>query len=494
MITSQDLETYLFGAADILRGHIDSADFKQYIFPLLFYKRLCDVWDEETIDGLDFYEGDREYAENVYPHQFKISHEFHWNEVRNTPKNVGIKLQACFIGIEGENESLRGIFGTFGDTQWTNAQKFSDKSIKDLIEHFSKLTLSTKNVPADLMGQGYEYLIKKFADDGGHTAAEFYTNRTVVRLMTMLCDPEVGETVYDPTCGSGGMILECIQYLRKKNKNDYQTLQLYGQEKNIITSALAKINMILHNVSSFDIKQGDTLSEPKFIENDELKKFDIILANPPYSIKKWNQKAFKSDSWGRQRYGTPPQGCADYAFQQHILASLTDKGRSAVLWPHGVLFRDSETDIRRAMIQNDWVEAVIGLGGNLFYNSSMESCVLVCRKSKAKPANRKGKILFINAVHEIEKVRATSNLRPEHIEKIYQAFTRFEDVAGFAKVATIEEVLANNANLSIPLYVLPEQKGTQTPLPTLIANLLESNNTLQNGMQDLLQQLAKAGI
>ncbi len=320
---------------------------------------------------------------------------------------MDLKLSQCFIGIENANTSLRGIFGTFGDTQWTNAQKFSDEAIKNLIDHFASKTLNTKNVPADMMGAGYEYLIKKFADDGGHTAAEFYTNRTVVRLMTMLVKPQQEETIYDPTCGSSGMLLECVEYLKKQRKEDeYIILKPYGQEKNIITSAIARMNMILHNVKDFEIMQGDTLEDPKFIENDELKKFDIILANPPYSIKKWSQKNFKTDAWGRNLYGTPPQGCADYAFQQHILKSLTEKGRCAVLWPHGVLFRDSEADIRTKMVQDDWIEAVIGLGANLFYNSSMESCVVVCRKNKS--SERKNKIIFINAVNEIEKIRATA--------------------------------------------------------------------------------------
>lgn len=492
MLSQQELETYLFGAADILRGHIDAADFKQYIFPLVFYKRLSDVWDEETEEGLDFYDGDNEYAENVYPHQFKISSEFHFKEVKNTIKNVGLKLQQSFIGIENENPSLRNIFGTFGDTQWTNAQKFTDENIKNLIDHFASKTLNTKNVPADVMGAGYEYLIKKFADDGGHTAAEFYTNRTVVRLMTMLCEPQNNETVYDPTCGSGGMLLECVEYLKKQKQQQYHTLRLYGQEKNIITSAIARMNMILHNINEFQILQGDTLDEPKFIENDELKKFDIILANPPYSIKKWNQKAFKTDAWGRNLYGTPSQGCADYAFQQHILKSLTEKGRCAVLWPHGVLFRDAETDIRKKMVENDEVEAVIGLGGNLFYNSSMESCIVVCRKNK--PKERKNKVIFINAIYEIEKIRATANLRPEHIEKIYQTFKNFEEVEGFAKVVQKDEILQNNGNLSIPLYVLPIENQEHIPIKTLLENVQSSTKNFENGMKNLFSQLNKMGL
>jgi type I restriction enzyme M protein len=292
-MTQQQLESYLFGAADLLRGLIDAADFKQYIFPLVFFKRVSDVWDEEFQAGLEFIgDGDEEWVRNEYPMTFNIPEDCHWNDVRNTAKNVGAKLQSAFINIEAANPTqLQGIFGTFGDTVWTNSLKFTDAKIKDLLEHFSAYTLSTQNVPADLMGAGYEFLIKKFADDGGHTAAEFYTNRTVVRLMTMLCDPQPDETIYDPTCGSGGMLIEAWAYLKQQQK-EHESLWLYGQEKNIITSSIARMNMALHNISNFDIKQGDTLDDPKFLNQDTLQQFDVILANPPYSIKKWNRKAF----------------------------------------------------------------------------------------------------------------------------------------------------------------------------------------------------------
>lgn len=491
MVTQQQLEKYLFGAADILRGHIDAADFKQYIFPLVFYKRLSDVWDEEFKEGMELYDDDADYAENEYPHRFKIPQDCHWENIRKTTKNVGGKLQLAFVNIENANPNLRGIFGTFGDTQWTNTQKFSDAEIKDLLEHFSSLNLSTANVSPDIMGAGYEYLIKKFADDGGHTAAEFYTNRTVVNLMTMICDPQPNESIYDPTCGSGGMLIESIMHLKRQNKI-YQSLKLYGQEKNIITSSIARINMILHNVSSFDIQQGDTLDEPKILENDQLKKFDVILANPPYSIKKWNRKAWESDAWGRNMYGTPPQNCADYAFQQHVLASLTAIGRCALLWPHGVLFRDSELQMREQMIRDDKVEAIIGLGGNLFYNSSMESCIMVCRNQKSEKT--KGKIIFINAVNEIEKIRSTAKLLPQHIERIYNSYKDFKDIPNFAKVATKEQVLANNANLSIPLYVVPEQTEVTHSIHELFTNLTKSNTAFKIGMENLLRELNNAGV
>jgi len=291
------------------------------------------------------------------------------------------------------------LYGIFGDASWTNKDRLSDETLINLIEHYSKQKLTTANVPDDQLGNAYEYLIKQFADDSGHTAAEFYTNRTVVKLMTMIMNPQPGESVYDPTCGSGGLLLNCALHLKEEGK-EYRTLKLYGQEINLITSAIARMNMFMHGIEEFSIVRGDTLAAPAFLQNDELKKFNVILANPPYSIKAWDRKTFESDPYGRNIWGTPPQGCADYAFQQHIQNSLDPlNGRSISLWPHGILFRDSEEDMRRKMIESDVVECVIGLGPNLFYNSPMEACLLITRNNKEKA--KRGKVLFINAVHVV---------------------------------------------------------------------------------------------
>src|SRR5690554_631601 len=301
------------------------------------------------------------------------------------------------------------------------------------------MNLSVKNVPHDLMGDGYEYLINKFADDSGHTAAEFYTNRTVVELMTRITDPQPGESVYDPTCGSGGILLNAALYLKNQGK-EYRNLKLYGQELNLITSAIARMNMFMHNIDEFLIVQGDTLDQPQILENDELKQFDVIMANPPYSVKRWSQEKFTNDPFGRNIWGTPPQGCADYAFQQHIIKSLKpDIGRSVSLWPHGVLFRDAEATMRKKMIEADVVDAVIGLGKNLFYNSSMESCLLVCNMNK--PKERKGKIIFINGVNEIRLERNMAWLDEKHIAKIAQAYCDFKPLQGFASIVKNADVI-----------------------------------------------------
>ena len=492
-ISQQQLESYLWGAATLLRGTIDAGDYKQFIFPLLFYKRVCDVFDEETQAALAESGGDKRYASGREQHRFQIPPEAHWREVRQAAKNVGAALQSAMRAIETANPDK--LYGIFGDAQWTNKDRLSDAMLRDLVEHFSTLELTVANLPEDELGQGYEYLIKKFADDAGHTAAEFYTNRTVVHLMTEMLDVQPGESVYDPTCGSGGMLRSCITHLRRLKK-EWRNVRLYGQERNLMTSSIARMNCFLHGIEDFRIERGDTLSEPKFVQGDRLQRFDVVLANPSYSIKQWDRDAFASDPWGRNLYGTPPQGRADYAFQQHILQSLNPKtGRCAVLWPHGVLFRQEEADMRRKLIEADLIECVLGLGPNLFYNSPMEACVVICRT--AKPKARRGKILLINAVNEVTRERAQSFLADDHIERIVQAYQQFKDEPGLACVVTLAEVRAKDGNLSIPLYVAPAANGgsdcnsapaSKPNLPAALNGWLASSAQVRAALGELLQK------
>lgn len=448
-VTQQHLESYLWGAAVLLRGTIDAGDYKQFIFPLLFFKRLCDVYDEETNTALRDSGGDQHFALFPENHRFQIPTDSHWREIRKVNRDVGSALQQAMRAIEVANQDM--LMGIFGDAQWTNKDRLSDAMLRDLIEHFSTLELTVANLPEDELGQGYEYLIKKFADDAGHTAAEFYTNRTVVHLMTEMLDVQPGESVYDPTCGSGGMLLSCITHLRKAGK-EWRNVKLYGQELNLMTSSIARMNCFLHGIEDFRIERGDTLAEPKFVEGDRLQRFDVVLANPPYSIKQWNREAFAADPWGRNVFGVPPQGRADYAFQQHILQSLKPKtGRCAILWPHGVLFRDDEAALRRKLIEADLIECVVGLGPNLFYNSSMPSCIVICRTQK--PKERRGKILFINAVNEVTRERAQSFLTTEHQTRIASAYHSFQDEEGFTKVATADAIRHHDYSLRMGFYV-----------------------------------------
>lgn len=484
MMTQQELEKYLWGAATTLRGTIDAGDYKQYIFPLMFFKRISDVYDEEFDNALAESDGDLEYAAFAENHHFQIPDGAHWQDVREVTTNVGLALQNAMRAIEKANpDTLDGIFG---DASWTNKDRLSDAMLTNLIEHYSQHKLNLKNVPDDKLGNAYEYLIKEFADDSGHTAAEFYTNRTVVKLMTMIMDPQPGESVYDPTCGSGGLLLNCALHLKEEGK-EYRTLKLYGQEINLLTSAIARMNMFMHGIEEFDIVRGNTLSNPGLLENDELKKFNVILANPPYSIKSWDRSAFENDPYGRNLWGTPPQGCADYAFQQHIQKSLDlGNGRACVLWPYGVLFRDSEKEMRKKMIESDLVECVIALGKNLFYNSSMESCLLITSNNKSE--ERKNKVLFIDARKHIEMKKTISFLLPKHIEKITGLYRDFKTCKEDSYVATVEQIIANDASLNIPLYVKKERIYT-TSLNQALAGWKDSTDKLKSKYINMINEL-----
>ncbi|MBD0831820.1 type I restriction-modification system subunit M [Aestuariibaculum sediminum] len=484
-MTQKELEKYLWGAATALRGTIDAGDYKQYIFPLLFYKRICDVYDEEFERALTDSDGDMEYAAFAENHHFQVPESAHWKTVRETTTNVGVAIQDAMRDIEKANPET--LYGIFGDASWTNKNRLSDETLINLIEHFSQHTLSLANVPDDKLGNAYEYLIKEFADDSGHTAAEFYTNRTVVTLMTKIMDPQPGESVYDPTCGSGGLLLNCALHLKEEGK-EYRTLKLYGQEINLITSAIARMNMFMHGIEEFSIVRGDTLARPAFLHNDELKTFNVILANPPYSIKAWGRKTFENDPYGRNLWGTPPQGCADYAFQQHIHKSMDkENGRYAILWPHGILFRDMEAEMRRKMVQEDQIEAVIGLGPNLFYNSPMEAMILVGNTNK--PKERKGKVLFINGKEDVIDNKGLAYLTNDHIDKFYKAFKNFNDIPNYAKVASIEEILSHDGNMNINFYVKKEKSSEDFSFGKTFSLWNESSKELKKSMGELFEVL-----
>lgn len=448
-ISQRELESYLWGAAVVLRGLIDAGDYKQYIFPLVFLKRISDVYDEEHAAAAKIY-GDEELADLPENHRFAIPDGCHWDDIRSVTSNIGSTILHAMRAIESANPDT--LPGVFGDGDWGNKNLLPDSTLADLIEHFSTRTLSIANLPEDELGNGYEYLIKKFADDSGHTAQEFYTNRTLVHLMTMMLEPQPGESVYDPTCGTGGMLISTVAEVKRQGK-EWRNLRLYGQELNYGTSAIARMNLFLHGVTDGHIAHGDTLSQPAFHDGaGRLQTFDVILANPPYSIKAWNRAAFAKDPYGRKLWGLPPQGRADYAFFQHIAASLDpETGRAAILFPHGVLFRREEGTLRENLVNSDLVECVLGLGPGLFYNSPMEAAVITLRSRK--PVEHQGKVLFINAVNEVAREKAQSFLRDTHQLKILDTYRRFSDVDGFAAVVTLAEIGHKGHSLAIPLYV-----------------------------------------
>ena len=478
-ITLQQLESYLWGSANHLRNKIDAGDYKSYIFPLMFYKRICDVYDEEYQTALNESNGDVSYASSPINHKFQIPKDSHWNDLRKVTKDIGQKILRSMRAIEKTNPDL--LYGIFGDANWGNKERFSDETLIDLVEHFSTLTLSNKTVSDDLMGMSYEFLIKKFADDSGHTAAEFYTNRTIVTLMSELLDPQPGESVYDPTCGTGGMLLECVNYLKKQGK-EYRNVRLFGQEKNIITSTIARMNMLLHGFEDAKIGRNDTLSNPLFLRDDKLQLFDVILANPPYSVSRWDRKAFAKDPYNRNIYGTPPQKKADYAFVQHIVCSMSEKGRSAILLPHGILASKSESHIRENIVKDDKLSCIIGLPNDMFYNSPMRSCIMIFENKKR--FSRKNKVLFIDVQEKFERIRNKNFLNRKHIKEIFDTYNNFKTVSGVSYVATTNEIIKYQSLLNISLYVKPKLIKEVHSLKTLVCQWNNSSKKLSKYLED----------
>jgi type I restriction enzyme M protein len=448
-ISQSQLEQYLSKAAWILKGPVDASDFKVYIFPMLFFKRISDVYDEEYALALEESEGDQDYASLPEFHRFEIPADCHWNDVRSLTTNVGLAIEKALRGIEQANQDK--LFGIFGDAQWSNKNKLSDRLLVDLVEHFSQYNLCNSNVEPDILGNAYEYLIKHFADLTNKKAGEFYTPRSVVHLLGMILDPKPGETIYDPACGTGGMLLECVNHL-KENKEDYRTLKLYGQEKNLTSSSIARMNMFLHGIEDFEIARGDTLRNPAFFSADGLRTFDCVIANPPFSLKDWGADLWINDPHGRNKAGMPPKGNGDMAWVQHMIRSMNENGRMTIVLPHGALFRkNAEGKIRKELLENDLLEAVIGLGPNIFYGTQLAACVMVFSKNKA--LKHQNKVLFIDAADQIRTGRAQNFLESEHVKQIFSWCQAYQDVENYVKVAALSEIEENDYNLNIPLYV-----------------------------------------
>ena len=492
-VSLTQLESHLWEAANILRGPVDAADFKTYVFPLLFFKRINDVRDEEYRSALAEADGDEEYALFPQNYRFQIPDRCHWEDVRAKTTNVGQALQKAMRGIEQANPET--LYGIFGDAQWTNKDRLPDSLLRDLIEHFSRISLGNEAAQADILGQSYEYLIKKFADVTNKKAGEFYTPRSVVRLMVNILDPREGESIYDPACGTGGMLLEAIHHV-KENHGDDRTLwgKLFGQERNLTTAAIARMNLFLHGAADFQIVRGDTLRNPAFFSGDSLGTFDCVIANPPFSLEKWGEEVWTSDPYGRNFAGMPPGKSGDYAWVQHMIKSMAPKsGRMAVVLPHGALFRmGAEGKIRTKLLGMDVLEAVIGLGPNLFYGTGLAACILVFRQKKSK--DRKNKLLIVDASKEFRTGRAQNELLPEHVERIYGWVRDFKDVEGIARVVTLEEISGNDYNLNIPRYVEPVAKQDVPTVEVAMQKLRESAEAAFAAEDKLIGLLKREGI
>ena len=451
MENAQDLYNFLFEACNILRGPVSQDNFKDYITPILYYKRISDVYDEETQSALEESGGDKEYAALPEQHRFDIPEGCHWKDIRERTENLGAAIVGAMRGIELANpDTLYGVLSMFSSQKWTNKQNLTDGKIRDLIEHLSTRKLGNKDYPADLMGDAYEILLKKFADDSKAQAGEFYTPRSVVQLLIRILDPKPGESVYDPACGSGGMLIEAVHHM---NHSNLCCGKIFGQEKNVTNAAIAKMNLFLHGAADFNIMQGDTLREPKILAGGELAKFDCVIANPPFSLEKWGSVEWSSDKFGRNIWGTPSDSCGDYAWIQHMIKSMgPGNSRMAVVMPQGILFRGNEEgNIRKKLVESDKVEAVVTLGDKLFYGTGLSPCFLIIRN--LKPAEHSARILMIDATKILTQKRAQNILSQEDVDRIFQLYTDYKDVEDYAKVVTLDDVKAKEYNLCPNRYV-----------------------------------------
>lgn len=462
-LTIKQLETHLWGAADILRGRIDSSDYKHYIFGLLFYKRICDVWEEEYEDRLAKYKNE-ELAAHPDEHRFHVPEGAFWKDVRQKTTNIGEHLNAAFHAIEDANMKLRGVFQ---DVDFNNKERFPDETLEMLLQHFEKHRLRKCDVEPDILGNAYEYLIAKFADDAGKKGGEFYTPKMVVRTIARCLRLDEGMSVYDPACGSGGMLLEAFHALEREGKNP-RSLTLAGQEINLNTWAISQMNLFLHDIDDADVRRGDTLRDPKHLASEGrnvLRVFDRVMANPPFSLKKWGHSFWSNgDPFGRDQFGCPPKSYGDLAFVQHMIASANSKGMVGVVVPHGVLFRGgSEKAIRMGMLENDLIEAIIGLGDNLFYGAGIPTAILILNKSK--PAKRRGSTLIINGEKEWTARPNTNILTEENADRLVNAFHSYRDEPKFCQVVSLEEIRANDHNLNIRRYVSVESEEPPISVP-----------------------------
>ena len=508
---AQDLYNFLFEACNIIRGPVSQDNFKDYITPLLYYKRISDVYDEETEEALISSGGDKEYASLPEQHRFVIPDGCHWQEVRERTENLGAAIVGAMRQIEIANpDTLYGVLSMFSSQKWTNKAILNDSKIRDLIEHLSKRKLGNKDYPADLMGDAYEILLKKFADDSKAQAGEFYTPRSVVRLLVHILDPQPGETVYDPACGSGGMLIEAIRYM---HDDSLCCGSIFGQEKNVVNAAIAKMNLFLHGASDFNVMQGDTLRDPKILQGGNIAKFDCVIANPPFSLENWGATEWSSDKYKRNIYGTPSDSCGDYAWIQHMICSMSSgKGRMAVVMPQGILFRgNQEAEIRKQLVESDLIEAVVTLGDKLFYGTGLSPCFLIIRRMKPahhsgrilmidgskiltqkraqnileendlieavvtlgdklfygtglspcfliirrmKPAHHSGRILMIDGSKILTQKRAQNILEENDIDRLYSLYQNYSDEEDYSRIVTLQEIRDKEYNLSPNRYVV----------------------------------------
>lgn len=499
-LTLQDLEANLWKAADILRGELNAAQYKDYIFNLLFLKRMNDEFQVEREtkrqqflnQGMTAQEVEERLEDPQVYVSFFVPKQARWDNLKNLNLNIGSELEKAFKTIENEpkNDELIGVLTT---TNFKDKERVSDKKLSQLLLLFDSMQLDADNLESsDMLGDAYQYLIKKFADEGGSKGGEFYTPSEVVQVLVNILKPQEGDRIYDPTAGSGGMLIKSIEYVRQQGGNP-RNLSLFGQEINLSTWAICKMNMIFHNANGADIRKGDTIRNPMHLEGEVLKKFDKVLANPPFSMKNWGYEEAKADPYHRFVYGVPPQNFGDLAFVSHMVASLNAKGKMGTVVPHGVLFRGgAEGKIRKGFVNDDLIEAVIGLPNNIFYGTSIPAALLIINKNK--PQDRKGKVLFVEASKGFVKNGNKNKLRDEDVKAITKAFDEFKEQPKFSAVVSLNAIKENDYNLNISRYVDTSQEEEEIDIEQVLQDIRYLKMDIADTEEKLNGYLAELGF
>lgn len=484
MVDIKTIESWLWKAACSIRGSIDAPKFKDYILPLIFLKRLSDIYDDEVEKlAVEFGTNDKIDQLIAKDHslvRFYIPKKASWENIRKLTTNIGEKLTDAARLIAKENPKLQGVIDVVDFNSTVSGQRMiTDEKLSKLIEIINEHRLGLKDAEPDVLGRAYEYLLRKFAEGQGQSAGEFYTPKEIGWLMAYILDPQEGQEAYDPACGSGGLLVKCALALRQKNKKIEKPLKLYGQEINHVTFAMAKMNMIIHDIEG-EIAIGDTLRNPKFLVGSALRKFDIVTANPMWNQSGYDTDFYENDQYGRFPFGFPNASSGDWGWVQHMVASLSDKGKAAIVLDSGAVSRGSgskgtskEKEIRKSLVEKDWIEGILLLPDNLFYNTSAAGIIIVMNKNK--PLERKGKIILINASEEFEKSSESSkNIIPDFsVHKISKAYGEFKNIEDFVKVISKNEAEKNDFSLLPSAYVFKKNNYKIKSLSEIASGLKE---------------------